>query len=152
MLIAQAASIVSVPTPPPVFAASSAERPSGERTRVAIMVRAGSTVLFDGALWVGARGQSSWRQTFQEALDPRCEGSRPYDARQNETSVQITTGYDNAAVGPRPMFVTVRWQRASDEGCAGARTVEMRERVVLEGSAPVVLRGDAGLTVELRRR
>lgn len=156
-LVMQAVAVLSPPSPPPRSMTAMPgpvmiARPGGERTRVAIVMRGGGAILFDGMLWVGMRGQSSWRQTLQEAPDPRCVGERPYEARQDEASIQISTSYDPMGTGTRPLLVTVRWQRPNDDGCAGARTVELRQSVVLDGSAPVMLRGDAGLTVELRRR
>ncbi|MGK6324110.1 hypothetical protein ACMGDM_13660 [Sphingomonas sp. DT-51] len=68
---------------------------------------------------------------------------------QNEVSVQLSSERGGQAA---MLAVTVRWARPVEEGCGGTRTVELREAVPMPGSTPVVLRGDGGLVVELRRR
>jgi hypothetical protein len=155
VLLAQAAlPPVSAPTPvlvsvPSVDAIGRDPR-ARERTRVAVIMKAEGRTLYDGALWVGRRAPASWRQTVQEAPVPACAPATPWDARGNEISVQVMPRFDDPGAAER-FVVTVRWQRPGDAPCSGARTVELRESVTL-GGGPVVLRGDAGLTVEVRRR
>lgn len=155
VLLAQAA-LPPVSAPPPVFVPAPSVEPDrrdprlGERTRIAVIVKAEGRTLYDGALWVGRQAPASWRQTVQEAPDPACARATPWDARGNEISVQVMPRFDEPRA-PERFVVTVRWQRTGDRPCSGTRTVELREGVTLDGG-PAVLRGDAGLTVEVRRR
>lgn len=123
---------------------------SRERVRVSIVVSAEGETLYSGTLWVSAQGPASWRQTVQEAPDPACPPAGYFDPRGNEASVRIMPGPDREGGGTRFM-VTARWQRTLREECSGARTAELRDVVRLD-DGPVTLRGDAGLTVTIRRK
>lgn len=154
-LLAQAAPPpVIVPTPvlisAPSIDANRRDPRARERMRIAVRVKAESETLYDGALWVGHQAPASWRQSVQEAPDPACAPATPWDGRGNEISVQVMPRFDEPGAAAR-IVVTVRWQRPGAAPCSGSRTVELREGITLDGG-PVVLRGDAGLTVEVRGR
>ncbi|MBW6525815.1 hypothetical protein KZ813_03080 [Sphingomonas sp. RHCKR7] len=151
-LLLAAQVLATAPPPPPVYVATDdpwRDRGSGgERVRLGVIVRAANMTLWDGALWVSARNSSSFRQTVQEAQPDACPRPSAYGA-QNEVSVQLVPQRAGAAAA---LSVMVRWARPGDGACGGARTVELRETVPMPGAAATVLRGDAGLVVELRRR
>jgi len=148
--------ITTVPTPPPVFVPNAAAdhaspaRRVPSRARYDVVVRGGDTLLWRGTLWIGGRGPSSWRQTLQEAQDDGC-GPSSWPGAQTETSIQVV---------PAPPYggdtgqatVTARWSRPSGVPCGGARVVEIRQTISLDAASPIVLSGDGGLVVELRRQ
>ncbi len=119
------------------------------RSRIGVVVRAGNRPLWDGALWVASRGVSVWRQSVQEPLPEQC-GPRPWSNDQNEISVQLSPVIDEANASR--IAVTVRWVRSGDDVCGGTRSVELRQTIAVPPNGVAVLRGDAGLIVELRQR
>ncbi|MGR6327915.1 hypothetical protein ACU5AX_02505 [Sphingomonas sp. XXL09] len=123
--------------------------PAPKRSRIGVVVRAGNLPLWDGALWVASRGVSVWRQSVQEPLPEQC-GPRPWSNDQNEISVQLSPVIDDANASR--IAVTVRWVRSGDEVCGGTRSVELRQTIAVPPSGVAVVRGDAGLVVELRQR
>lgn len=151
MLIApEQVQIVAPPAPPAYGAPAQTNAPLAERVKIAVVIRAGGQTLYDGALWVSPRGQAAWQLSVQEAPDPMCQPDVG-NTRTNELSIRISStrygSYANAGL----YAVTVRWQRPGETACEGVRTVELREAVNL-ANTPIVLKGDGGLTVEIRRR
>lgn len=120
--------------------------------RWSVVLRGGGAVLWQGDLWVARGAQSSWRQQVQEPGPEECGGNRfMYDSSGRETSVSLMSHDDGREEAPI-LRVTARWARPGAEPCSGIRKVELEETVPAAGPGPVVLSGDGGLTVELRRR
>ncbi|MBB3692503.1 hypothetical protein [Sphingomonas sp. BK580] len=153
LLVAQV--LATAPPPPPVYVMIDEPqrergRGNGERVRLGVVMRAGNTTMWDGTLWVSARNISSFRQSIQEAQPVACPRAAAYPyAAQNEVSVQLVPQGSGEASS---LSVTARWVRPGEGACGGARTIELRETVPMPDAAATVLRGDAGLIVELRRR
>lgn len=113
-------------------------------------MRGGGAVLWEGSLWVVPYAQSSWRQSVQEAAPDECGSVRTRFEASRETSISLNMAYDGEQ-SPR-LHVMAQWARPGVEPCSGMRRVELRETVATDATAPIVLRGDGGLVVELRRR
>lgn len=156
LFVAQAAMTVAAPPPrvvsvPPPMIMRSPNGDPGPRTRVAIVLRSPQEIIWQGDLWVGTRGSSSWRESISEAGAEPCNRSWEYGGGQRESSV--TLGPQRAeASGEQTLVVTVRWSRPVDEPCSGVRTVELRQPVKLPASGSITIKGDGGLVVEVRRR
>jgi hypothetical protein len=146
--------ITQVVTSPPRFSAAPqvlvAPNVPPPRTRLSVTLRAPMSVLWDGRLWLVPNGQSTWTETRNEPPEQSCVGAQYYgNQRSAETSVTLQM-LQREPEAPL-LMVTVRWARPSEAPCGGTRTIELRETVPFPGDRPAVIRGDGGLSVEIRR-
>ena len=120
-------------------------------TEFDIAIRSPSGPLWKGTLRVGDRsGEGSWSQTKSEPSSITCPIQSYYGSTDREMlSLSLSlSGRDMADV----LNVQARWARRGDVPCDGLRTVEVRQAVQIAGQQPIVVTGDGGLQVELRRR
>jgi hypothetical protein len=146
------------PSPPmvttPVLSryVSSAERLAQPPVSLEIRVSGEDGAIWEGRLRVGPTG-ASISQNRSEAQPANCQVPSQFLDRSVRTgfTLNLSPGYGEAA---DLYSVNVSWTRVAANGCAhdGTRTVQMQSTVTVPEHSSTVLRGDAGLVVELRRR
>lgn len=154
-LLHQATPVVAPPAPP-IVTTSRAMAPmlADERRQsiIAVEVRGGGVVLWEGDLRVAANAQSTVRQTQSEPAGQSCRDNAGYRPPL-ETGLTVTLQPVHSSTDDGQFRVTVRWIRAGTDACPVAgitRTVELNATAELSPDQPIVLEGDAGLKVRLR--
>ena len=145
------------PAPPaPALYPRPADREALRPETIELRVMSEEGLIWQGTLRVGPVG-AVISQDRREATAEQCAADVPYSGAGLHTnfSINVSRLY-RVTPGGRVLYsVSVRWSRpASRDGCMalGSRTVQLEQRVELEPGREAVLRGDAGLTVTLRRR
>lgn len=120
-----------------------------------IRIRSGSELLWEGSVRVGKPGASLTQHLFQSE-PPGCPPGRYAGSVHAAVSLTVERlRYSTSPAGAFTYPVRVGWERpALAGGCGGAgtRSVEIRDDVELRHGDRVVLRGDVGLQLEIRRR
>jgi hypothetical protein len=151
---------IITPTAPPAPPAPSqytglAEREAMRPETLELRVATDEGLLWQGPLRVGLNG-AAISQERREAVAEQCIGQSGYSAGlQTNFSVSVSRLFRTGSGRAMSYSVSVRWTRpGSGDGCAtlGSRTVQLEQKVELEPGRETILRGDAGLTVTIRRR
>ena len=110
-------------------------------------------MLWQGPVRVGATG-ASIRQDRSESEPASC--SRQMPSYEHSVRTSFTLGVSPARYGQDDVFgLNIGWTRLPrEESCAaeGSRTVQLQTSIAIQPRGSVTLHGDAGLTVEIRRR
>ena len=147
------------PPAPPIYAGSSriphAMRQI-ERFAVDVEILGAGAVLWSGPLRLASGQPASVRHDVREASSPGCDTSARGFWSSDQSSLSLSLSVLSAESVDDSVRVALRWGRpvpgACGEGSGSARAVELNQSVQLERGKWVVLNGDAGLVLRLRRR
>ena len=119
-----------------------------------IEVTGNEQLLWRGSLRASARAAASYAHQREEAEPANCPVQERWN-RSGRTSLELKVVMRDVRPGNEKLAVDVEWVRPSSQtGCndAGSRTVKLQETVDITDRQDLVVRGDAGLTVRLKRR
>jgi hypothetical protein len=119
-----------------------------------IRVSSEGGVLLEDSLRVGPQGGASVTQSRSEAAAAGCAPPLSYE-RSIGTNFRLNVQPTGGTAARAHYRVDVSWTRpGSGQGCTqdGSRTATLQQSVDLASGQEVTLRGDAGLTVRIRRR
>jgi hypothetical protein len=155
------------PAPPPIIvptAPPSPPSPAAYQRMVALLsqppaildvrVSGEGGLLWEGTLRVGPSG-AMINQSRTEAQPASCPHEALPPDRSVRTPFSLNLGSSLYSGEPDLFNVSVGWTRLPDgSACArdGTRTVQLQTTVRIGEHGAATLRGDAGLTVEIRRR
>lgn len=147
--------------PPPVMVVNTApppalyfpgDSPVSPPAVVEVRISGEGAPLWQGVLRVGPA--ASYSENRSESRATPCPGVPGYD-QSLRTSLNLNLSHYPRTNGPGQFGITFSWSRPSDaRNCqeGGTRTVQLQQTVELAPGGEAVLRGDGGLTLQLRRR
>ena len=155
-------SVAPVPPiiPPPIVAVAPPAPFRIDQTRrvdpivVDVTVTAGDRVLYQGTLRTGGSSTARFSEDKTELASDPCVGTAGFfNSERSSFSIQLTPfdTFDDH----RRVTVSVDWARPVPTGTCGpgtARTVRVSQTVQLEPHRPMIINGDASLSVKLVRR
>ena len=147
------------PAPPPIVRLSSARSSfggasAGEISSIEVRLSAESGLLWDGVLRVGGGQAATIMESRTEAEPASCPETR-LRGRGVETSLRLSLSANGRTSGIDAYNVSVHWTRpgsAAECSDSGSRSVQLQQVVDLAAGREIVLRGDGGLVLRLRRR
>jgi len=122
--------------------------------QIDVRVAGDRAILWEGTLRVSPTAGANITQNRSEAAPDSCTAD-PRRGSNVSTSLRLALRVGSDRGGGSLYSVDVNWTRpGSADQCptGGTRGVHLEQAVVLAPGQAVTLRGDAGLTVELRRR
>lgn len=146
--------IVTVPVPPPIITPNlpppfvSAGRYNRPTVTISVRATSGDNVLLNDRFRVGTSA-ASFMLNRSEAGPANCTASETYTGVRS--SLMFSLRPDGPTSGDR-YRLSLNWSRPKGpcEG-DGSRGVSLEQLVVLKSGDPVVIEGDGGVKVELRR-
>ena len=156
--------VISVNSPPPIVAVPSLppypiprlhvpDVPAPRPFLVDTTVSAGDRTLFRDVLRVARGYEASYNQSSNQAPMVPCAGSSSYQSSERSSLRIQLSNYSDAN---DRLSVSVHWDRPLPPSAVcqppGLRGVQLTNIIELKAGETVVLEGDAGLRVSLKRR
>lgn len=123
-----------------------------EVSAIDVDARAAGELMFSGTLRIAGDVGAYFSQSRNEAAAMLCPPASGRTRGQVQSGFNINLYPQRTNVGER-IAVNISWQRPAGSGCdEGTRTVQVNQTVELPVGGSVLIEGDAGLMVRLRRR
>jgi hypothetical protein len=164
LALASQGSVTRAPAPPPIIVSAppapptanypfSPSRVAGPAAILDIRIASEGRLLAEDTLRVGPTG-AAITQSRSEAPSANCLVANSY-GRTTGTNFRLQIQPIGGEQQRAHYNVDVSWSRpGSDDGCVqgGNRSVSLQQTVELAPGQEVMLRGDAGLSIRIRRR